>query len=310
MVVQNRPTNDLGNIQLLHAWRPAGSQTLLWAKDMSTGRLLHLMQWGDQLYLPVTEGLRLGICIFNGSGNWMAFPTYIEGKNLFDNGPSRPDDCTIEDMWEVEPGGSHVMDALKGRDRRTGRPLIIVPNGQGMGVGEATYGTDAYRGQIRIYERRAENLAASYKQPMRPSFYPSGPTTRDADPHIFGSGETTRGGATKGGGAVPRGVPQIGTNHQVGIGAGAEELRPSHATGVQYGHGSLLVAALRVESRADLAEVLRAARHVGAEWYWTPSGPRWFTTWTPPVNPVSPHIPVAHPAPHSSYSTNQGGGTW
>jgi hypothetical protein len=106
------------------------------------------------------------------------------------------------------------------------------------------------------------------------------------------------------------GVPEIGTDHQVGIGAGAEERRASYETGVRYNRDSRLVAALYVESRADLAEVLRAARHADIQWYWTPNGPRWFTTWTPPAMPVSPHIPVAQPAPHRPQGTNWGGSAY
>lgn len=313
MVVSNRPTRNADDIRLIHAWRPAGSQTLIWAQDMSNGRLLHLVQWGEKFYLPVTQGLRLGIGVYNGSGNWMAYPTYIEAKNLYDNGPSQPDDCTSDDMWEVRPHSEFVMDALKNRDHHTGRPLVIVPNGLGMGIGEATYGTDEYRGQIRVYERSAVAHTVSQSPPADPfpgfgGGYRGGglesldyETTRGAGPASYG---------TKGSRGVTRGGPEIGTDHQVGIGAGAEERRASYQTGVRYNRNSRLVAALHVESRSDLAEVLRAARHTSTAWYWTPNGPRWFATWTPPTAPVSPHIPVAPTAPHRPQGTNWGGSAY
>jgi hypothetical protein len=47
MVVSNRPSGDVNDIRLVHAWRPTGSQTILWAQDMSNNRLLHLVQWGN-----------------------------------------------------------------------------------------------------------------------------------------------------------------------------------------------------------------------------------------------------------------------
>jgi|GEM_PF-3487802 len=311
MAVSNRPTQDVNDIRLVSAWRPAGSQTILWAQDMKTGDLLHLVQWGNRIYLPVTTGLRLGIGVYNGSSGWKAYPMYVEGKNLYDNGPSRPDDCTSDDMWEAPAGSSLVMDALKNRDHRTGRALVIVSNGLGLGIGEATYGTDAFRGQIRVYERSALSYVAP--RPMR-SF----------DSDHFGArgglesfGNQTYGAATRSMGGldtfgskgvdVSRGVPALGTDHQVGIGAGAEERRESRRTGVHYRRDSSLVAALCVESRADLAEVLGAAQHAGYQWYWTPSGPQWFTTWAPPAMPVSPHIPVA-PEPHRPEGNNWGWG--
>lgn len=319
MVVQSQPSGDAHDIRLIGAWRPANSQTVLWAQDMKTGRLLYLVQWGDSIYLPVTEGLNLGIGVYNGSNRWMAYPTYIEAKNLYDNGPSQPDECTSDDMWEVRPGTSFVMAALKNRDQQTGRPLIIVPNGLGMGIGEATYGTDEYRGQIRVYERSV--IASTVpQQPTSPypdfDGYRGGSSMRGGSPESFSFGGPTRSAGpamydTVRGGSVSRGIPKVGTNRQVGIGAGAETTCPSRQTGMQYNRDSLLVAALRVESRADLTDVLHQARRANTQWWWTPNSPMWFTTWgRPPASPVSPHIPVAGPAPHRPYGYNRGEGTY
>lgn len=313
MVVSNRPTTNVGDIRLIPAWRVAGSQTTLWAQDMETMRPLHLVQWGDKIYLPVTEGLRLGIGLYNGSANWMGYPTYVEAKNLYDGGPSQPDDCTSDDMWEVQPYTKFVMDALKNRDHQTGRPLVIVANGLGMGIGEATFGTDEFRGQIRVYERSAYPNTIPHSRPASPfsgfgGGYRGGFATRGGGGlESFGGEEVTRGaGPTRG---TTRGVPSVGTDHQVGIGAGAEERRESVETGVRYVRNSRLVAALNVESRADLREVLVAARHAVPQWYWTPEGPQWFTAWAP-TEPVAPHIPVAPPAPHRPHGSNWGGSAY
>jgi hypothetical protein len=317
MVVSIRPTSGVNDIRLISAWRPAGSQTILWAQDMATNTLLHLVQWGDKVYLPVTTGLRLGIGVYNGSGVWRGYPTYVEAMNLHDGGPSSPNDCTSSDMWEAKPGMGFVMDALKNRGHRTGRPLVIVPNGLGMGIGEATYGTDEYRGQIRVYERSADPRTTPHAQPTSPSpGFGGGYGTRGGGPESFGdyAEEATRsaGPASYGSKGVPRGGyttrggPEIGADHQVGIGAGAEEERAGYETGVRYNRDSRLVAALCVESRTDLSEVLCAARHENVSWYWTPNGPRWYTTWTPSAMPVAPHITVA-PGPHRPFGTNRSG---
>lgn len=316
MVLSTRPTVNDNDIRLIPAWQPVGSQTILWAQDMETRRLLHLVQWGDKIYLPVTEGLRLGIGVYNGSRDWKGYPTYVEAKNLYDNGPSQPDDCTSADMWEVKPLTSFVMDALKNRDHRTGRPLVIVQSGLGMGIGEATYGTDEFRGQIRVYERTAIASTVPHESSMSP--FPGfggyrggsrgGFATRGGAPESFGydQGATRGAGPASYGPPTTRGVPEVGTDHQVGIGAGAEELRESYETGVRYRRDSRLVAALCVESRADLAEVLRAARRPSIDWYWTPTGPQWFAHWTPSTSPVSPHIPLA-PQPHRPEGGNRSG---
>lgn len=157
MVVNSRPTGNNRGIRLLNVWQPAGSQTVVWVQDMDTMRPLHLVQWGDNVYLPSAEGLRLGIGVYNGSNSWMSYPTYIGGKNLYDNGPSQPDDCTSSDMGEVRPYAKSVMDAFRGRDRQTGGPLTITANGLGLGIGDVAYETDESHCRIHVYERSANS---------------------------------------------------------------------------------------------------------------------------------------------------------
>lgn len=306
MAVRHVPSGNRREITLIHAWMPRGSRTVLWAQDMSTGRLLHLVQWGNELYLPVTDGLRLGIGVYNGNDTWRAYPTYVEGACLYDGGPSDPDTCSTDYMWEVPAYDKLVMDAIVNPHAQVGRPLVIVPHGQNFGIGEATFGTDEFRGLLRVYER-TQSSPSGYA--MR-----GGPTTRGGFA-TKGGGPVTRGGGfesfdgppvTMGGGAM-RGGPSIRSDHQVGIGAGAEEHRGHQETGISYRRDAKLVAGLRIESRRDLAEVLREARHSSTEWFWTPSGPRWYTSWSPQHRPTAAQVPVA-PEPHRDYQGNHGTG--
>lgn len=304
MVVSNRPSDNVNDIQLIRAWRPTGSLTTLWAQDMTYGRLLHLVQWGGEIYLPVREGMRLGIGVYNGSGDWKAYPTYIEAKCLYDNGPAQPNDCTSDDMWELSPFTSLVMDALKNGDHQTGGPLIIVPNGLGMGVGEATFGTDEYRGQIRVYERSAER--AQQRRSRRPFLGSGGGNRGGSRSASMGYEDEATHSMRSFGGPADFGFPEVGADHRVGIGAGAEEQRESVVTGVHYKHDARLVAALRVESRKYLVDVLRAARLAHSDWHWTASDPTWFVNWRPSASPVPPHIPIAPQPPHRPEGENWG----
>src|SRR6266567_3746201 len=83
----NRPVGDTKRFGLIRYWRPSGSQTTLFAKNMSTNRLVHLLRWGDSIFLPVDIGEQIGIGVHNGWGNWVAYPTYIEAANLWVGGP-------------------------------------------------------------------------------------------------------------------------------------------------------------------------------------------------------------------------------
>ena len=56
-------------------------------------------------------------------------------------------------MWEMKPGQRMLVKALMNPDAQQGRPLIITESGLGYTVGEASFGTTAYRGQIRVYEK-------------------------------------------------------------------------------------------------------------------------------------------------------------
>jgi len=318
MVVQHRPTTgDTRRIEMINAWHPLGSSTLLWAQDMSTGRPLQLVRWGDELYLPVTPGLRLGIGLCNRARTWRAYPTYLEGANIYSGGPALPNACTTNHMWELRPGQHMMLDALMNADEQLGRPLIIVPSGAGFGIGEATFGTTEYRGLIRVYER--SSARSGWVQPMAPppSYPPPGPwpgsggdleTLRNATGGPVRRSASYKGATSTPGfeslGAGP--APELRDAQPVGIGAGEEEHRTHVETGIRYRADAQLVAGLHVESREDLAEILASAQYPLSNWYWAPEGNRWYATWLPTTpRPTAAQVPVA-PGPHWPSGNNAG----
>jgi hypothetical protein len=302
MVVQNRPTTRPNDIRLVDAWPPAGNpSSLLWVVDMRTGGNVRLLEWGDKLYVPVTEGMHLGIGLYNRTGAHRAYPIFVEAANLFDGGPSEPDDCSTRYMWELRPGATMLAHALVNPDSQAGRPLIIVPAHQGFGVGEATFGTERYRGQIRVYER---SEAARTRRTPRPTYPTPGFPYGGGDAEVLrdaGSLESFGASSTRGG---TKGIsfPEVGTTDQVAIGAGEEAYLGKYDTGVTYRRDAQLLGALQLESEADLAEVLRAAQ-LTPDWYWSaPSD--WYQTWRPSPRPTAPRVPVA-PTPHTGFGSNQ-----
>lgn len=84
---------------------------------------------------------------------------------------------------------------------------------------------------------------------------------------------------------------------QAGFGAGEEELREHHFTGVSYHAEALLLVSLRTEMRADLEEALRGQLGPNWSWQWKAAwGPVWTEDpWMWPPPPTAPHIPVTRP---------------
>jgi len=312
VVIQN-PSAGNGPIRLVRAWQPQGTQTVVWALDMDTGQPLLLVEWGNELYLPVEDGLRLGIGIYNGSSSWKAFPTFVEAANLWIGGPAQQDDCSPNHMWEIGPRQHQVVEALMNPDAKKGRPLTIVRSGEGFAVGEATFGTERYRGKLRVYERSViESFLPPTRVPLNP--YPWYPPRPWEDAPLRSSGfsgvgptrSSTRsmgpsGGGLLGSSATYGASPEIGTDEQVGIGAGTEERRDYYTTGKRYRRDSRLVIGLQIESRHDLAKVLAAAQRPFDTWFWSPHYNDWFENWSPPAQPTAPHIPVA---PHRPQGVN------
>ncbi len=67
MPVYHYPDGNRTYFEFIRYWRPQGSNTVLWAQEMRTGRMFYLLRWGNEIYLPVTPGDYLGIGIHNGS---------------------------------------------------------------------------------------------------------------------------------------------------------------------------------------------------------------------------------------------------
>ena len=83
---------------------------------------------------------------------------------------------------------------------------------------------------------------------------------------------------------------------QAGIGAGAEEYIQHSATGMQYQRNAQPVVSLKVETRANLQEMLNNAWGTGWNWFWPiPAGTGywWDEPWQWKPKPTHGHIPIA-----------------
>lgn len=308
--IYNPPSEDLGRFSFVRFWRPEGTQTVLYVKNMTTGRYVNLLKWGNRLYLPVDTGEQIGIGIHNDSSNWAAYPTYIEAANLWVGGPAQPEDCSTDYMWELRPYQAMVCSHLVNPDSQDGRPLQIVDSGEGFTIGEATFGTEEFRGQMRVYKRRQLRVdPPPYRYKGSGGGYQSYPTrgapqnesysTRDVTPE---GPPTLSGEALRGEGTRSKGINYGATRSpRAGIGAGAEEHVGHFDTSVSYERHSTLVAALFVEKREYLHQMLINAWGTGWDWWFNaPSEEHWWNNLTQdvsPSRPTAPHIPLA-PAPH------------
>lgn len=303
MAIVYRPQGDLKSYDLIRSFRPAGSQTVVWAQDMSTGRLLRLLRWGNEIYLPVRDGMSLGIGVFNGSDNYRAYPMYIEGRNMWDRGHAQPEFCSVDHMWELRPGERQVFDKLMNPDRQAGRPLIVTASGFGSTIGEATFHTDEFRGQLRVYERLP--LGGGFQQERKTNQGQGLKGVMGDEPPYRDEWR----GATRGlesntrGGSSTYGAKGIGSDRgRAGIGAGHETHQGHDETGVVYQQTAQPVVFFRVEYQDDLQPMLDVAwgRDI---WSWyepLPMGNRWWDdqswSWrqsrpTAPEVPVTPHRP-------------------
>ncbi len=272
--------NPSGNrSHLRRAWFLKGPSpgTTMWIQNMTTKQAIGLVKWGDTWYLPVDDGMHIGIGIYNGNSFAIACPAYVEARNIWDGGPAQPEDCSTDHMWEFMPGQQMVIDALMSPNSQNGRPLVIVSAGEGLAVGENTFGTTRFRGQVHVYERQGE------RPRMRQQSFQESGVLRSRGGPSFGAKGIAKGGAS--------------------IGAGAEEHRSHHDTGMSYLRHSPQIAALQLEHRDDLRQAIGPI----ADFTWSMPLPRgnWWASgeWAPwiygnPAEPVAPGIPVAHAEPH------------
>jgi hypothetical protein len=349
MAPRRAPDQDVDQIEFIRSFRPSGSSTVVSMWDVGEGARLPMLRWGNAIYCPVYEGMRFGVEVYNGRDSMVAYPTYVEGANLWSGGPAEPEDCLPSHMWEISPGQVLRFDALMNPAGQRGRPIVITQTGMGATVGEATFGTTEHRGQLRIYERmpepqlRLRSEAAhmtragvvhderTMSRHLDGDFERAAPVSASAGPEIddyvaspaplpeaaapLPAGLSPPPAAlSPAAGAAPRAVPprapgaaapapmparaQASTRlGPAGFGAGEEEERRHHFTGVNYLRPVHPVVFLRTEFRDDLDELLRAKLGTGWGWRWPEA---WGATWREepwmwPVPPTAPQVPVTRP---------------
>lgn len=294
MAIYHHPSGDQKFYDLIRSFRPQNSSTVVWVQDMATNQLVRMLRWGNDIYLPVYDGMQIGLGVYNGGPNWRAYPAYIEARNMWDNGPAQPEDCDTDHMWELKPWQSMVMDKLMNPERQVGRPFIIQSVGKGLTIGEATFGSSEFRGQIRLYERlqyggghqaqRPTNAGSGTRGMTKDDFESFGPTrgspSQSFQPESFSLGDNL----------TPKGP--------AGIGAGAEEYQSHVDTGMSYQRNAQPVIYLRVEYREDLHPMLNSAWNF--DWSWYEPVPHvsdwWDAPWSwRPFRPTAPEIPVVRP---------------
>lgn len=152
MGIQNFPTGDRSFREWIRYWRPYRSNLLVFVEIAGKGAAW-LLRWGKDLYLPVDKGDQLTVHVFNGNNFYVATPAFMGGANVYENGPSRPEICTPDDMWEAQPGGYIHMEGIHDHRTQRTRPFTIVDTGHGLTISEAKFGTTEFRGLFYGYER-------------------------------------------------------------------------------------------------------------------------------------------------------------
>ncbi len=283
MAIQSYPMGNQSYFNFIRFFRPVRSQSVVFVRDMGSGKLLRLLRWGSEIYVPVYEGMQLGIGVYNGNAQMTAYPTYVEGLNLWEGGHHEPELCSPNHMWELRPGQTMTFDKLMTPYGQLGRPLIIQQSGRGMTVGEASFGTNAYRGQVRVYERSLRLSPQNLWELDQSQIFAMG--DEELNPEAIAkdlSREALLGGA--------------------GIGAGAEVHQGHHDTGQSYSINAKPVVFLRMEYREDLEPLLNQAWSKEL-WSWDEYYPNQAKWWEQQWDwrsrrTIMPEIPVARPQPH------------
>ncbi len=325
MALRYVPERDSDRVELIRSFRPAGSSTVVSLWDAGDGVRLPMLRWGNAIYAPVYEGMKLGVDLYNGRDRMIAVPTFIEGANLWVGGPPEPEACSPTHMWELQPRQTHRIDALMNPEGQRGRPIVITEAGLGRTVGEATFGTNEFRGQFRIYERMQAGSAPQAPRdtnqghgagaspfsdtllggaaPRYRTSAGSAPSPAPASPQAHAPPPASRAAYAAPPPPAPSAAHRGGNvdaaraRGHAGFGAGQEEVREHYYTGVEYNRQAEPVVFLRAELRADLEEMLRASLGPSWSWRWSPSWTSdWHADpWTWPVPPTAPYIPVTTP---------------
>lgn len=304
-MIRHYPQQYRTEIEFIRSFSPKGSPTRVRAVDLSSGGIptpVLMLKWGREIYLPVYNGMKPGIVVRNNRQVWIAIPSYIERVNTWDGGPSEPEDCTPDFMWECPPKDEVTISHFVNPNYPEGRPFIITETGFGNTAGEAVFSTTEYRGEFHLYERlqlgagpqQRRNANEGTVVPATTDFYIEegleclGGTVRKSPVARDAGTDKTIGGLVD--------DPNVG---RAGFGAGEVE-RVNHVhTGVEYNYQAEPILALNVEYREDLLDMLKRAWSWwdGSWTYVLPSSwwnDRW--TWGPPrrSSPVS-RIPVITP---------------
>lgn len=159
-----------------HFWMSPDAQTVIWAQqqkehpqnpDTFVASQLLLMYRDEKgnLILPVRLGMHVGFGIYN-VGQWRAYPSFLEKLNLFWGGPTEANACSVDHMLEIPPGERSEIDTWIIPGGR-GRPILVVPRGQGYAAGEHTTGSSQNRGLFEIFRRSVHPDFANVPSPMQ-----------------------------------------------------------------------------------------------------------------------------------------------
>lgn len=299
MAIQRFPRGNQDYFDLVRAFKPTGSETTVAVADVTDPyrkRLVRLVKWGNDFYLPTYVGMKYAIIINNGADRWMAYPSYFGGNPVYHGAPQDPELCTPDQMWELAPGKemfiSHLMQGQNGRE------FVVTEVGQGVTIAEATHGNSDLAGDIVVYERKQIGSGYAYSRDINEGMTLSGPAPLSSS---AGTGKVFRGGGAKG--ASPR--------H--GTGAGKQKEVSNYGTGIHYQRAAQPVIFIQMEAREDMRNFMN--RVMGYGWTWDEPWPTnrwwWESPWswsTSNENPVAPEIPMPGGHDPRHRRTRRGGG--
>lgn len=142
--------------------------------EYSPGQIINVAQdqKGDILVpLPEEEGIPFGILLHNNLQIAVGVPLFVEGCNLFDDGP--PDPSGAGSILELGPNETAFVTHRVGAGGKFGVQLLTAQKGQGATWAETHTNQndqDAYSGIIDVWRRLAEVplYSTTYRRPPQP----------------------------------------------------------------------------------------------------------------------------------------------
>lgn len=247
MTSQNYFTYGGRQFDLIRAWNPVGSMSWVGIVDLTDPndkRLIRLVRWGEQLFVPTYLGMEYGILVYNGyPSHWMGYPAYVGGESIYEGGSSDPDQTSSSHMWELRPGEWMIIGGVQNGCKM--RPFVVVPGGAKKSIGEL-YNSPAKVSDIVVFERK----------PLGTSLAPEGDFSQGlGDPGLTDSESYTR---------TMFNTPTNGTSGQVlaegeaydfaaqpwvGTGLGEERIYQAYPTGRDYQPNAQAVAFVQMMPR-------------------------------------------------------------